>query len=61
MKTHIGGLTSDKEIKKAYAMVIKDLKTKYGKKCKSYAVGCYLCQVHRMAEDLQSIVDTTKV
>jgi hypothetical protein len=48
-------MKKNKKLKAAYKLVIKNLKTACGKKCKSYAVGCYVCICHRMAEDLESI------
>ena len=47
-------------LKKAYGIVVADLKKSVGKKCKSYSVGCFSCACHRLAEDLKNIFSIIK-
>lgn len=51
----------NKKLKAAYKLVIADLKKSVGKKCKDYAMGCWVCMTYRLIEDLEDSLELRKV
>lgn len=43
--------------KEAYKIVISDLRKSFGKRCKTYSMGCVVCIAHIMADGLTEILE----